>query len=223
MSVLEKLVGLLAPHECLGCGNEGRLLCPSCLKSLPPAKVPAPHTSHLSKIQSVTLYEGLAKDLIWKLKSDGAQAAAYIMASAMAELLRGAESVCLVPVPTAVSRVRQRGYDQAKLIARSLARQTGFAYANYLIRCGQAHQVGANRLIRLQQIGGAFRVRQVFKLKGAKILLIDDVTTTGATLDTAAELLKTAGAASVKALTFAYAEPPANQAPSACPLPLYKS
>ncbi|HEX4774056.1 MAG TPA: phosphoribosyltransferase family protein [Candidatus Saccharimonadales bacterium] len=158
------------------------------------------------RIQSFTPYRGVAKDLIWRLKSGGTQAAAQIMAGQMAKLIGPDSKALIVPIPTATTRVRQRGYDQAKLLARALARHTGLSYSNCLARHGQAHQVGAHRHERLQQLHGALRVKNLAAVRGSHIILIDDVTTTGATLETAASILKQAGAQTVEALTFAYAE-----------------
>lgn len=207
MSLLDSLLGIIAPHECLNCGIEGSLLCHDCANKLPPALPELSPNSHLSSLRSATLYQGLAKDLIWKLKSDGAQAAAKIMARCMAPIISKNRDLLIVPVPTATSRTRQRGYDQAKLLSKALSRQTGLPRANCLARLGQAHQVGSHRKERLRQLEGALIPKQSSLIKNSTIILVDDVTTTGATLETAAKILKQAGAAKVEAVTFAYAAP----------------
>lgn len=201
MGLIDSLLDKLVPHECVGCNQEGSLLCSACARLLRPAPIHEPG-GNLLKLQSATLYDGIAKDLIWKLKSGGAQAAAAVMAHHMANLVAKDQDYLIVPVPTATSRVRQRGYDQAKLLARALARQTRQRYADCLARHGQAHQVGASRQARLSQIEGALRVKR--RVQEARIVLVDDVTTTGATLESAALVLKQAGASHVEALTFAY-------------------
>lgn len=199
MSIIDSILNILVPHACLGCGVEPSLICAGCLESLAP-EILVPSSL---KVRSATLYEGLAKSLIWRLKSDGVQAAAKVMARQMITLLNDEDhNYLIVPVPTATSRVRQRGYDQAKLLARALSRQTGLAYSDCLARHGQAHQVGSSRSKRLSQLSSAFRVKKA--IGGERILLIDDVTTTGATLETAAAFLKMAGARRVEAITFAY-------------------
>ena len=214
MSILDDLIGLLVPHSCLACGAEGRLLCTSCTAGLTGAKPlcyrcqrPAPDgrtclncRSPLSKVGVVTEYSGPAKALIWQLKLNGAQAAAGIMARRMAALLNNEEFV-IVPVPTATGRARQRGYDQAKLLARELAKQTGLPYLDCLARHGQTHQHGANRRERLQQLEDSFRVKR--KVDDKHILLIDDVMTTGATLEAAAKVLAGAGVTEIEAIVFA--------------------
>jgi ComF family protein len=203
------MLAKLAPHDCLGCHSEGALLCSACLSSLSQApKLKVLDWSALDSVAAAVLYQGLAKKLIWRLKSNGAQEAAVIMADKMASLLP-TKKCLLVSVPTATSRVRQRGYDQSYLLARALARNASLPWLNCLARMGQAHQVGSNIEQRKRQLAESFRVKQERFVKGAHLILVDDVVTTGSTLEAAAKILKQAGAARVDALTFAYA--PLNQ------------
>ena len=222
MSFFDALASKIAPYDCLGCGTEGQLLCLACTSRL--VSVPercyrcrklSPEfltclvcceSSHLRRVKVATAYAGSAKDLIWKLKLSGAQAAARIMAHRLAALAESAHpAAIIVPVPTATSRQRQRGYDQAKLLARELARQTRLPYLDCLARSGQAHQHGASRRDRLTQLAAAFRVKRSRAVCGNRIILVDDVITTGATLETAAASLLAAGAATIEAAVFAQA------------------
>lgn len=199
------MLAFVAPHDCLGCGIEGALLCSVCLAGLPLAGLQKLAGSDLTKVYSVTSYTGVAKDLLWRLKSYGAQEAALIMAEAMSKYLP--EGRCyVVPIPTASSRVRQRGYNQAKLLTRELSKFGNSAVLDCLVRHGQAHQVGAGREQRVHQLSGAFRLKSPLLIRNAHIILVDDVVTTGATLEVVAELLKHAGAARVDAITFAQAQ-----------------
>ena len=202
MSLLDKFAAALAPHECLGCGAEGALLCPACLAGLPRVSPPLP--PGLDGLQALTCYDGLAKRLVWKLKSAGAQATAEVMATAMAGLVDRGSRPVVVSVPTATLRVRQRGYDQARLLGRGLARQARLPWLDCLARSGQLHQVGANREQRKRQLNSSLRVTQARFVRGAHILLVDDVVTTGATFEAAAAVLRTAGAARVKTIAFAW-------------------
>lgn len=227
MSLLDTLLAAIAPHDCLGCGAEGRLLCGRCTVDMPPAlaqcyRCYAPSAggltcsdcaaaSSLTALRSAVIYQGLAKKLIWRIKASGAQAAAAVMAARMAPLLERHERTVLVSVPTATSRVRQRGYDQTRLIARQLARQAGLPWLDCLRRSGQAHQVGAGRQQRRQQLQTAFRVSQQRFVRGAHIMLVDDVVTTGATLEAAAHVLLEAGATRIEAVTFAQTKKPTGR------------
>jgi ComF family protein len=115
------------------------------------------------------------------------------------------ENVVIVHVPTASSRVRRRGYDQARLLARAISKHTGLPHRPLLTRMGQHHQVGARREQRVTQLASAFRVSNPKPVDGNHIILIDDVLTTGATLEAAARALKAAGAKRVDGLVFAQA------------------
>ena len=221
MNWLDTLIGSLAPHSCVGCRKEGSLLCGACQQNLPSAaeccfKCLQPITDYrtcltcykasgLQTVWRVTPYDAVAKELIWRLKFTGARQAAQAMAQSMATLHRPAHHTYIIPIPTATSRVRQRGYDQATLLAKNYAHLTGQPLSNCLARLGQQHQRGANRQARLQQLDTAYRLKRNAKIQGANILLIDDVATTGASLQAAARVLYRAGAASVNAIVFAQA------------------
>lgn len=221
MSIADNLLAILAPYECLGCTAEGSLLCDGCLNTLPaiaercyrcrklsPGALTCHSCRKLSKLRHVrvaTVYDNLARELVWKLKFGGAQAASHPMITRMAQVISEQlqPSIIIIPVPTATRRVRQRGYDQAELLARELAHQTRLTYIPCLARVGQQHQVGANRRQRLRQLTGAFRVTHNRQINGASILLVDDVITTGATLEAAAHALRVAGARTIGAVVFA--------------------
>lgn len=127
------------------------------------------------------------------------------MADALhAHLPRLPPDVVICPAPTANKRVRARGYDQASLIARSLARKRSLTYVELLRRTTSTRQVGANRLERAAQMQAAFTIMKPSMVNGASILLIDDVMTTGATLVAAASLLRDYGAKDVMAAVFAH-------------------
>ena len=225
MSILDTFIGKLAPHECLGCGAEGDLLCVACAETLTPvaercylcqAKMNKSLTcamcraaSPLHSVHVATVYGNLAKSLVWKLKLAGAQSAARIMARHMAGLIGSLPGrPIIVPVPTATGRVRQRGYDQAKLLARELSRQTRLPYSNCLARSGQTHQHGLPRRERLTQLETAFHVNKASAIRKSSVILVDDVVTTGATLEAAAKVLRAAGADRIEAIIFARPQNP---------------
>jgi len=223
MSIIETIISLYAPLQCLACGVDGRIACDGCIRRLPltesccyrcqqPSRLgrtcaACRPNSKLVSANAATNYEGWTKDLIWRLKFERAQSAAEIMAERLA-LLYGsliAEDVLIVPLPTARRRVRGRGYDQAVLIARALAKRTGRRYAPLLMRLGSQEQIGANKQQRQAQLQDVFRVKRPGLARGARILLIDDVMTTGASLESAAATLHHAGAKTIGSLVFARA------------------
>ena len=150
-------------------------------------------------------YDNDAKVLIAKLKYDGAQSAAVEMAKLLSQRSIFSDESIIVPVPTATSRVRRRGYDQAKLIARGLAKQNRLPYLDCLRRIGQTHQIGANRHKRLKQLNNSYRLKAINSVVDMHIVLVDDVSTTGATLEAAAICLIQASAKRVEAIVFAQA------------------
>jgi competence protein ComFC len=149
-------------------------------------------------------YEGLAKDLIYRLKFERCSAAAVPIAELLAEALPWLPPDTVVThIPTATSRHRQRGYDQAELLASQLAKKHDLRHAALLARIGQTRQVGAKREQRLLQLEQAFRIQSRHLVKNTSVLLIDDITTTGATIEAAASVLKNAGAKTINAAVFA--------------------
>jgi len=222
MRVLERIISIYAPHECVGCGEEGALLCIACRTALssPVTRCYRCHQSNkdsktctacrrhtaLFRVRAVTRYEQISKDMIWKLKFGNGKAAAKELAITMSLTASDfPKNALVVNVPTASGRVRLRGYDQAALIARALAHEHNLVYAPLLARIGQERQVGLKRHERFSQLEQAFRVRKSSSLQGAHVVLVDDVITTGASLEAAAKVLKAAGAKRIVAIVFAQA------------------
>jgi competence protein ComFC len=228
MSVLETAIGWLAPVDCIGCGQEGDALCEACcLTEFLPygercfgcgrlsrrAQTCPACRSHGSPnfVWVCTNYEYIAKDLIHRLKfihqRSAAGSVALVMAAAFLNFnpdwLIKKKNYAVIALPTATTRVRQRGFDHTALIAEKLASSLQMEKINLLRRLGQSRQVGAKRYLRGRQLKGMLYVSQPEVVKGRNILLLDDVVTTGATLQEAAKSLRHAGARSVDALVFA--------------------
>ncbi|MBW3568757.1 hypothetical protein KY385_01355 [Candidatus Parcubacteria bacterium] len=149
-------------------------------------------------------YQDTAKELLHRLKFERTSSAAEPIAAAIDNILPDLPPGTLVVyVPTANSRVRIRGYDQAKLIAQKVAKRRNWPYQTLLMRKGSSRQVGSGRQDRFKQIESALLPVKQGNIKSANILMIDDVTTTGATLEAAAKILKSAGAQTIDAAVFA--------------------
>jgi ComF family protein len=158
-----------------------------------------------------TNYGAIAQELIQVYKFGHLRAAAQPLTGMMGKTLRSfvnpaelkVANYLVVPLPTATSRVRRRGFDHSALLAKQIAQQLGLEYCQALGRLGQSRQVGASRQLRLSQSAGDYFVRQPQRLNGRNILLIDDVITTGGSLIAASKSLRVAEVSHVDALVFA--------------------
>lgn len=220
-SLIEKLVAIIAPHDCFLCGKEDNVLCDACRLSLaidPPSlcylcdKETNEHRvcyacsqrTHIGHVWYNGPYHGELGKLVKRFKFSYTQAAARPLAQLLAQQLPilSSETV-LVPIPTASVRVRQRGYDHALLLARELGRELHLPVRQLLSRRTAVRQVGANRQQRFRQAEELLYAPQSSVCRGLQILLIDDVVTTGATITAAASVLKKSGAHEVDAAVVA--------------------
>ena len=121
----------------------------------------------------------------------------------------GADAV--VPVPLHAVRLRERGYNQADLIGRPLARMLGLPFRSYLLvrTRPRPDKLRLTRRERWETVRGAYATREGAQVDKLRVLLVDDVFTTGATLDACSKALRKAGAAQVLGLTVARATSPA--------------
>lgn len=204
---------LLFPMVCLGCGRpaeeaDGSPLCQPCRGRLPRCLFPW-RGSGLSLDGGISpfLYEGTAKEMVLALKYQGRISLAPFLAHQMAEeLLRRPENLPadrILPVPLHPVRLRERTFNQAELLARFLSRELDIpCESDLLIRCRPTRpQPDLTREERIRNVRGAFDLRGKARLNGLRILLVDDVLTTGSTARACARLLKSAGARTVIAVT----------------------
>jgi len=205
---LARLLSLLAPPLCVCCGSAASLhqpLCRACLGDLRWLSFEQPPGAGVPVWAAVS-YEGPARALVRALKFRGAVGLVDAMAAQMAAnappgLLEGRS---LVPVPLHPARRRRRGFNQAEQLAVRLARRAGLALSDCLERsAGGAHssQVGRGREERLRAVEG-IRMRAGAAVP-LRVLLVDDVVTTGSTLAACAAALERAGVREVGAVVYA--------------------
>ncbi|MBO0661962.1 ComF family protein [Jiella sp. MQZ9-1] len=162
-----------------------------------------------ARLRAAVLYDDLAAHLVGALKygdrTDLVPLMAGWMGRAGAELLADADVV--VPLPLHAGRLWRRRYNQSAELGRRIARCAGVAFAPLALKRIKAtrSQVGLGQKQRRDNVRGAFRVMDArrFEIEGRRVLLIDDVYTTGATAASATRALKRAGAADVDVLVFA--------------------
>jgi ComF family protein len=223
MKPLKRVLKFLTPDTCVGCGAEGRSLCSDCSGVLQfpdqcyKCKKPSQAGITCNKCFSgtalcafwaVSEYSGAAKDLVSYMKYHPSASSASEMGELMVKrlpFLERSETV-IVPVPTTASRRRERGFDQAAVMAKGVSTITGCRSAIVLRRVTNSHQVGSGRKARLEHMKDGFRVKSSHLLYGKTVVLVDDVLTTGATLESAAQAIKQADAKKVVAVVFARAE-----------------
>lgn len=233
-SAKKSFFDLLFPDFCAGCGKEGVVLCVSCLGSLkylspicvycrkialgkgrvPPGRICLScrgKTPLYSFFSPFKYEENYVRELVHRLKYNRLRIIAEFFSQCLAEYcrrftIRFPKPMILIPMPLYRSRERARGFNQASLIAGHLAQELGLSVSeNALVRLKNTKpQSGLNREERERNIMGAFEVKNHWEVKGKDILLLDDVLTTGFTMNEAARVLKEAGAKRVWGFTVAH-------------------
>jgi ComF family protein len=218
MALLELLGGLVAPPMCWSCSGlsaRGELLCRDCRLALHRLAAEPVWLAGV-RVWAPVAYSGPARDLVRALKFRGAvhvadAMAAQIVANVPEGMLdaAGARPVAsaaaarltAIPVPLHPRRLRSRGYNQAAAIAVALARRAQLPVSECLARAGPSiTQMGRNRAERKVGPVGSIDVVGTAPLR---VLLVDDVVTTGATLGACREALAAAGSLEIAAVTFA--------------------
>ena len=199
---------LLLPSRCGACSRTGPSPCPSCLAALPaPGPLTAPPP--LAELVALLAYEGGARPLVAGLKVRHNRTALGWLAAGMARLLP-VDADLVTWAPTSAARAAARGADHARLLAEAVGRASGIRCHRTLARLPGPAQTGRRRAERLAA-GPAFTAR--YDLDGLVVAVVDDVTTTGATLAAAGRALVAAGARAAAGLAAAATPEPSPPAP----------
>ena len=198
-----RLLALIAPPLCAVCGRDcgHGPFCAGCARAIATAPPQPFAVPGIDQALAAAPYDGVARGLIAALKFGRRVALADAAAVAIQSRLDPFVSGTVVPVPADPWRRRIRGFDPAKLIAESLARRLELPLSECLSRRHAARQVGKARVERLAS-APSITVRPPVPTRP---ILVDDVTTTGATLAECARALRHAGSLEILALTFARA------------------
>ena len=219
------VVDFLFPRRCAGCGREGSFLCPSCYHSLPRIMLPIcpkcgkPQSSgmlcpgcvgeqgEIDGIRSPFRFDGVIRQAIHQLKYRNLRALALPLGRLLSDYLvaNPVPGELLVPVPLHRKRLRERGYNQSSLLARELGKLINLPVADECLTRRlhappQARTTSVDE--RWKNVADAFACGD-YNLRGKQVLLVDDVSTSGATLDACAAVLKAAGVTSVWGLVLA--------------------
>jgi ComF family protein len=235
--MVSRLLDLVFPPSCAGCGARGAVLCDACIASIRPLPIAvcarceralppddggetvglcarcradtSGNQKGLAGLRVAAQYDGAVRQAIWQLKYHGQRRLAAPLGDLLAHTAQAlsSHSTLVVPVPLHPQRRRQRGFNQAELLARRCAPQLGLAVrADVLARVrATPPQVGLHAAARHANVAGAFATTPIAPaaLTGQRVLLIDDVCTSGATLAFAAGALLAGGSASVWGLVVA--------------------
>jgi len=218
-SFVKRALALFFPQQntcriCHSWQDSGRFLCPVCEKKLLEKRmqhaIALPQDAPIRRSRAVWQFSGKARLLIYHLKYFSDPDIARFIGEWMSLLVQthfAAETDVLIPVPLHHRREKERGYNQAVLLAREISFHTGLACCETALRRVRATAtlVEASRQERMTAMQGAFEA-DAAQVCGKRVLLIDDVFTTGATSMACAAALLAAGARDVSVVTACHAE-----------------
>jgi ComF family protein len=167
------------------------------------------HPPWYSRARYAVLYDGVLRDALIRFKFHGAlylsRTLAAILTAAFARHFRSGEFDVVVPVPVHPNRLVERGYNQALILAQRISTTTGIPLDRTCLEKTRdtKPQVGLSRAARVANLRGSFGVRLTGRVAEKRILVIDDVATTGTTIEETAKTLRNAGAKQVDALVLA--------------------
>ncbi|MCX7690908.1 MAG: ComF family protein [Thermoflexus sp.] len=222
--LMEEALDLLFPPRCAGCGRPEWPWCPACAATVSPLLPPVcslcgipwlrgercsrckEDPLHLDGVRSCYIYSGPIRRALHRLKFHGRYRLAQALATGMVEgwTRFGMEADLLVPVPTSSARQRQRGYNQAAVLAQALSERLALPMHPQALRRVRAtpSQVGLAQRARRENVREAFAADPQWAW-GKRVVVVDDVCTSGATLEACAAALYQAGARSVWGFTLA--------------------
>ncbi|GMQ95252.1 MAG: ComF family protein [Patescibacteria group bacterium] len=214
--LFHKILDMLFPRSCAGCNTPNTVLCDKCIADLPPAG----NTEDIDIVSVFDYRNETIKKTIWLLKYKGSRDVGRKIAGAVHDRLleelhersifSNFHDPILIPIPLSKKRAKARGFNQSEIIAREMSfidNCSSFTLAtNVLYKTKDTpSQVSIkNREKRLRNLKGCFFVKAPLRVKNRSIILIDDITTTGATISEARETLLAAGARNVIAFTVAH-------------------
>ena len=214
MKIIEKIINFILPEKCISCGRRGNALCQSCMTKIAPA-----NNTNLAWCQSVFSYKDpVIRKAIRNLKYRNRRGIAKVLAIklhdfifedvAETKLFSENSKIILVPIPISAKRRRKRGYNQSALLAKAMAKLYPEIYS---VREDLIRKIKDNipqvetrtRRERLTNMDGVFATTGKINILDT-IYLVDDVITTGTTLNEAKKTLRLNGVRNIRAITVAH-------------------
>lgn len=221
-------------YSCFNCGEElckesDFYLCDNCLKNILLIKNPCKKCGvelnsftnychnckdkerHFDLAVCSSKYENVAKNLVYKFKYNGEKYISKIIYKFMLETIKSTKFLkqidLIIPVPLSQQRLKERGFNQAEILSNLLATELKIEHSPDVIKRTKSTQTQThlNKLERKENLKNAFEVVDKLKLKNKTVLVVDDIITTGATLDEISSCLKKAGVKKVYGLAFCHA------------------
>lgn len=219
MSKYVSLADLLFCRQCISCREtlplfSGEDFCPDCQKQVKKLEENTFSLTDVQRIRSVYIYEGAPRKALVRFKYNNYAQAGRFMASEIAEIVKKDKILMSADIVVNVPNGKyttERLYNQSMFLAKIVARKCGLKFVPNVLKkkSGIKSQLKCRtRLERMENIKSAFSVEKGVDLSGRSVLIIDDITTTGATLNECAKALKKAGAENIYAATAARAGKP---------------
>lgn len=220
--IKEFILDLIFPKTCFGCGKEGLWFCKTCKKEIKLIKTQTCYLckrislkgkicskckshSNLSGVVVTTKYEGLIKQSVCALKYEGLSDVSRDLTKLMIKCLKENKltgDYLVVPIPLHKKKFYERGFNQSELLATEICNYFTWQMSKKLIKIkNTSSQVGQKGILRRKNLKNAFMWRGE-NITKKNILLVDDVLTTGSTLEEAARVLKVSGAKKIWAIVL---------------------
>lgn len=195
--IIKGILEIIYPMDsyCIICKEEADGICKKCLKNI---------TFCEKEELCIGYYKGVLKQLILKLKYKKDFVAGEILADLIKDKLIGYDDYYLTYIPMTKNKIKQRGFNQCEYISSRLSQIVNLKSENTLVKVKETkNQKTLIKEERIKNLIGAFEIRKGINVKNKNYILIDDVITTGATINEAKKILKNNGANKIKILTLA--------------------
>jgi len=217
-TMIDKMLAVVAPHLCSGCGKTGTLLCGHCKYDISRDEYSGCVLCERPSFKGICDFHKMPYQQVWVVgerkdtlqrlidgfKFQNIKAAAKDLAILLDEHLPVlTEDTLVIPIPTAPAHIRERGYDHALLVAQHFTDLRKLPLERKVLgRKSMASQKSANKKQRIEQSASAFTLIGTIDPR-KHYLLVDDIITTGSTIESAARLLREAGAVSISVAVIA--------------------